>query len=301
MAINSAAIYKSIEPVVRHFWGLEVDGEKNPQIFDSIFDVEETDEPVMEATEYGGAGPMSYKAENERIVFDEIVQGGTKRWSAGTWASGIEISLEAAEDTKYRAIRTSAQSLGRTARLTPEYLTAQFLDRAFNTSFPATNDGLPVLSASHVVPKGGTYSNLLANPYSLGEFALEQVFQNLAVLPGPDGMITPLVPRQLIVPAALGPLAWKLHQTQLQVGSANNDRSFIAGKFDVTVFNYLGSNSRWFVKTDAQDGLFWKWRVKPQFMRDNIDAVTMALYMTRFRAYWGIIDGRGLYGSNAAS
>lgn len=299
MAMNSASIYKSIEPVVRHFWGLEVDAEKNPQIFDKIFDVEETDEPVMEATEYGGPGTMTYKPENERITFDSIQQGGTKRWSAGTWATGVEISLEAAEDTKYRAIRTAAQSLGRAARLTPEYLAAQYLDRAFNTAYPATNDGLPICSLSHVVPKGGVYANQLQNPYSLSEFALEQVFQNLAVLPGPDGMITPLQPMQLIIPAALGPLAWKLSSTQLQVGSANNDRSFVAGKFDVTVFNYLGSNTRWFVKTDAQDGLFWKWRVKPQFMRDNIDAVTMALYMCRFRAYWGIIDGRGVYGSNA--
>ena len=298
--INSAAIYKSIEPVVRHFWGLEIDTEKNPAIFDEIFDTEETDEPVMEATEYGGAGPMSYKPENERIIFDEIIQGGTKRWSAGTWASGIEISLEAAEDTKYRAIRTSAQSLGRTGRLTPEYLAAQWMDRAFNTSFPVTNSALPACSASQVVPKGGTYANLLTNPYSLGEFALEQVAQNLAVLPGPDGMITPLQMRKLIVPAALGPLAWKLQQTQLQVGGANNDRSWVAGKFDIVVFNYLGSNTRWFVKTDAQDGLFWKWRVKQQFMRDNVDAVTMALYMTRFRAYWGIIDPRGIYGSNAS-
>lgn len=300
MAMNSASIYKSIEPVVRHFWGLEVDGEKNPQIFPDIFDVEETDEPVMEAVEYGGPGTMTYKPENERITFDSIAQGGTKRWSAGTWATGIEISLEAAEDTKYRAIRTVAQSLGRAARLTPEYLTAQFLDRAFNASFPALNDALSLCNSAHTIPKGGTYSNLLSNPYSLSEFALEQVFQNLGVIPGPDAMITPLMPVQLIVPAALGPAAWKLQSTQLQVGSANNDRSFVAGKFDVTVFNYLGSNTRWFVKTDAQDGLFWKWRVKPQFMRDNIDAVTMALYMCRFRAYWGCIDGRGIYGSNAS-
>ena len=233
MAMNSASIYKSIEPVVRHFWGLELDAEKNPLIYPDIFDVEETDEPVMEATEYGGPGTMSYKAENDRIIFDSIVQGGTKRWSAGTWATGIEISLEAAEDTKYRAIRTAASSLGRAAKLTPEYLTAQYLDRAFNTSYIATNDNLPICSASHVVPKGGTYSNLLANAFSLSEVALEQIYQNLATIPGPDGMITPLRPVKLIVPAALGIFAWKLMNTQLQVGSANNDRSFEIGRAHV--------------------------------------------------------------------
>jgi hypothetical protein len=299
--MNSASIYKSIEPVVRHFWGLEISDEKSPQIFSEIFDVEETDEPVMEATEYGGPGTMTYKPENDRIVFDEIIQGGTKRWSAGTWATGIEISLEAAEDTKYRAIRTSAMSLGRAGKLTPEYLGAQFLDRAFNSSYPVSNAGLSLCNSAHVIPKGGTFANALPNAYSLSEFAIEQIMQNLAVLPAPDAMITPLRAVDLIVPAALAPLAWKLFSTQLQVGSANNDRSFIAGKFNVISFPYLGSNTRFFVKTDAQDGLFWKWRVKPQFMRDNVDAVTMALYMCRFRAYWGCIDMRGIYGSNASS
>ena len=57
------------------------------------------------------------------------------------------------------------------------------------------------------------------------------------------------------------------------------------------------------MKTDAQDGLFWKVAESSYAVhaQDNVDAVTMTLYMTRFRAYWGIIDGRGIYGSNAAS
>lgn len=297
MAMNSASIYKSIEPVVRHFWGLSKQEAK--PIFSQIFETEETDEPILDAVEYGGPGAMKWKAENDRIFSDEIIQGVNKRWAAQTFATAIEISLEAVEDTKYGAIKTAAKSLGRSANLTPEYLAAQFLDRAFNTSYPALGDNLTLCNTAHLIPKGGTYSNSLATPYSLSEFALEQIFQNLAVIPGTDGMLMPLQPKKLVVPVALGPLAWKLSQTQLQVGSANNDLSFIAGKFEPVVFNYLGSNTRYFVTTNADDGLFWKWRVKPQFMRDNVDMLTQALFISRFRAYWGCIDGRGIYGSNA--
>lgn len=299
--MNSASIYKSIEPVTRHFWGLEKDNVETVAVMDSIFDVESTDEPTMEATEYGGPGTLSYKPENDRIIFDDIVEGGTKRWSAGTWASGIEISLEAAEDTKYRAIKTASKSLGRATRLTPEYLAAQFLDRAFDTAYPALSDGLPICSASHTIPKGGTYSNLLGTAMSLGELALEQIIQNLSLMNWTDGMVAPVQAKTLVVPTALAITAWKLMNTQLQMGSANNDRSFIAGKLDIVSSPYLGSNSRYFVKTNAMDGLFWKWRIKPQFFRDNVDQLTMALFMTRMRAYWGIIDGRGLYGVNAAA
>jgi len=297
MAMNSASIYKSIEPVTRHFWGLGKSGRES--IFDKIFDTEETDEPILDAQEYGGVGPMSWKAENDGILTDEIIQGVNKRWAAQTFATGLEISLEAVEDTKYTAIKTSAKSLGRSAALTPEYLAAQFLDRAFNTNFPAIADNLTLCNSAHLIPKGGTYSNTLANAYSLSEFALEQIFQNLATIPWTDGMIMPLQPVKLVVSAAQGPLAWKLAATQLSVGNANNDRSFVAGKFEPVVFNYLGSNTRYFVTTDADDGLFWKWRVKPQYMRDNVDKTTTAIFLSRFRAYWGCIDGRGIYGSNA--
>ena len=297
MPMNSASIYKSIEPVVRHFWGLaKGEGES---IYDKIFDTESTEEPILDAVEYGGPGTYTYKPENDRIVADQIIQGVNKRWAAQTFATAIEISLEAVEDTKYGAIKTAAKALGRGGKLTPEYLAAQFLDRAFNTSYPALGDNLSLCNTAHTIPKGGTYSNQLSTPFSLSEFALEQIFQNLAVIPWTDGMIMPLQPDKLVVPAALGPLAWKLAATQLQVGSANNDRSFIAGKIDPIVFNYLGSNTRYFVTTSADDGLFWKWRVKPQFMRDNVDMLTQALFISRFRAYWGCIDGRGIYGSNA--
>lgn len=298
--MNSASIYASIEPVTRHYWGLEVDNAETVSVMPMIMDVESTDEPVMEAVDYGGPGTMTYKPENERITFDDIVQGGIKRWSAGTWATGIEISLEAAEDTKYAAIKTAARSMGRAGRLTPEYLCAQWLDRGFDTSYPALADGLPIFSASHTIPKGGTYSNLLASAMSLSELALEQVFQNLATMAWTDGMVAPLQAKSLIVPTALSITAWKLMNTQLQMGSANNDRSYVAGKLDVISSPYLGSNTRYFFKTSAMDGPFWKWRKKLEFFRDNVDSLTMALFMSRFRAYWGIIDGRGLYGVNAA-
>jgi hypothetical protein len=297
MPMNSASIYKSIEPVTRHFWGLAK--EEGTPIFSQIFETTSTDEPILDAQEYGGPGTFTYKPENDRITVDEIIQGVNKRWAAQTFASGIEISLEALEDTKYDAIKSSAKSLGRGARLTPEYLAAQFLDRAFNTSYPALGDNLTLCNTAHLIPKGGTYANQLTTAYSLSEFAVEQVFQNLAVMPWTDGMIMPLQPEKLVVPPALGPLAWKLCETQLSVGNANNDRSFIAGKLTPVVFNFLGSNTRYFFTTNADDGLFWRWRVKPQFMRDNVDMLTQALFISRFRAYWGCIDGRGVYGVNA--
>lgn len=297
MPMNSASVYKSIEPVVRHFWGLAQ--KEDASIFDTIFDTETTDEPILDAVGYGGPGVMRYKPENDRVISDQIVQGFNKRWAAQTFATAIEISLEAVEDTKYGAIKTAAKSLGRAAYLTPELLAAQFLDRAFNTSYPAIADNLPLCSTAHLVEKGGTYANALATPYNLSEFALEQIFQNLATMPWTDGGIRPLQPKKLVVPAALGIPAWKLMETQLQVGSANNDRSFVAGKLQPVVFNFLGSNTRFFVTTNADDGLFWKWRVKPEYIRDNQDMLMQALFISRFRAYWGCIDGRGIYGSNA--
>lgn len=301
MAMHSGNIYKSIEPVTRTFYGVEKD--KLPPVFPEIFNTTTTDQPILDAVEYGGVGAMSFKAENDRITEDEIIEGVNKRWAAQTFATALAISREAVEDSKLSLVKSAGKALGQSARKTPEYLAAQFLDRAFNTSFPALGDNLPLCSLVHTIPKGGTYANALATPFSLGEFALEQIMQNLAVIPGTDGLLDPLQPRKLVVPPALGPLAWKLSETKQQVGSVNNDLSFVSGKFEPVVFPYLGSNTRYFMTTSANDdddnGLFWRWRIKPEFIRDNVDMVQQALYISRFRAYWGCIDGRAIYGANA--
>ncbi len=295
MAENIASLYGAIEPVTRKYYGLALNKEK-PQ-FSQIAEVDTVDEPIRDFVEFGGPGQLSFKAENAAITASAIRQGPIKRVQAATYAGAIEISREAVKDVKYKLITSAAGSIGRATRLTPEYLFAQFLDRSFNTSFPVTADNVELCSASHLLPDGTTFSNIITAA-ALAESSLEDVMTALRTVPGPDGMLSPEMDKQLIVPAALHNLAEKLNRTQKTLGSNYNDVSVVAGTKTMT-FDYLTNTTRWFVQTKNENGIFWDWREKPEFIRDNVALTLQAIFVAFFRAMWGCEDPRGIFGVNA--
>ena len=290
-----ASLYGAVEPVTRHYYGLEVNAEA--QQFSQIANVDTVDEPIRDFVEFGGPGQLSFKAENAPIQIGAIRQGPVKRVQAATFAGGIEISREAVKDVKYKMITKAAASLGRATRLTPEYLFAQFLDRSFDSNYPVTADAVELCSSSHLLPDGTTFSNIITAA-ALSESALEDVLTALRTVPGPDGMLSPETAKQLIVPASLHNLAMKLNQTEKTLGSNYNDVSVVKGT-KVMTFDYLTNQTRWFVQTKNDNGIFWDWREKPEFIRDNVALTLQAVFVAFFRAMWGCEDPRGIFGSNA--
>jgi len=298
MAHSSNDFFAAIDPVVnRSFYGLETKAERQ---FEKIFKISSDDEPIKSAVEYGGPGSLSLKTENAAVQSKQILQGPVKTWNTATYAGAVTISYEAAKDVRnrYGRVAQAAGSLGRASRVTPELLTALLLDRAFNSAFPATADALEMCSTVHQLPDGQTTGNELATPAALDETAAEDVKTNLRTILGPDGNIMPHKVDCWIVPSALCNVAQKLSKSDLQVGSANNDPSVIKGT-KVAEFDYLGSNTRWFAKTDNTRGLFFDWIEKEQFITDQVVLMLQKVYVAFFRCRYGIVDFRGIYGSAA--
>jgi len=296
MPESIASLYGAVEPVVRKYYGLELNAE-SPQ-FSQIAEVDTVDEPIRDFVEFGGPGQLAFKAENAAIQASRILQGPIKRVQAGTYAGAIEMSREVVKDVKYKMITTAAKSLGRATRLTPEYLFAQFLDRSFNTSFPVTADNKELCSNAHLLPDGTTFSNIITAA-SLSESSYEDILTALRTVPGPDGMLSPEMPKALITPSALHILGEKLTISEKTLGSANNDPSYVKGKAKHITFDYLTNTTRWFVQTKNDNGIFWDWREKPEFVRDNTALTLQAIFVAFFRAMWGCEDPRGIFGSNA--
>lgn len=298
MSLVKAQLYTAMDPVPRKYYGLGRDAQKMKAQFSQIADVSTTDEPTREFTEFGGPQNLQLKPENSPMVVRTIQAGPVKRVSAATYAAALEISYEAVRDSKYKAIASSAKALGRATEKTPERLFAQFLDRSHDTAYPVTADGLPLCSASHLNPYGQTFSNTLSGAPALSETALEDVMTALRTTTGPDGELSPVMFKQLIVPSSLAVLAEKLTTSPKTLGSNFNDPSVVNGKKFMT-FDYLTNNTRWFVQTDADNGFYWDWRESPQFERDNVASLMQAVYIAFFRAMWGAEDPRCVYDSNA--
>lgn len=298
MALSTAQLFTMMDPVPRKYYGLGRDAQKMKAQFSQIAEVGNTDEPIREFTEFGGPQNFELKPENAAMTMRTIQAGPVKRVQAATYAAGLTISREAAMDGKYKAVASAAKSLGRAAEKTPERLFAQFLDRSHNTAYPVTADGLPLFSASHLTPYGVTFSNTLSGAPALSETAMEDIITALRTTIGPDGELSPVMFKQLIVPSSLAVLAEKLTTSPKTLGSNFNDPSIVNGK-KFMVFDYLTNTTRWMVQTDADNGFYWDWREGNQFERDNVALTLQANYIGWFRAMWGAEDPRCAYSSNA--
>lgn len=300
MAHSTNDFFAAIDPVInRNYYGLD-DGEVEKQ-FSQIFTVGSDSEPQMSSVEYAGAVSLTLKPENSAVSAKTIQQGPVKTFYTSTYAGAITISYEAAKDVKnrYGKIAQASAALGEAERVTPELLTALYLDRAFNNSFPATADGIE-LCGVHVLPDGvTTFQNELPTPAALDETSAEDVRVNLRTLLGPSGNIMPANVTGWIIPSAYLPIATKLSQSEKTIGSANNDPSIVKGT-KVFMFDYLGSSTRWMAKTNkTKNGLFWDWIEKPTFITDQVVLMLQKVYVTFFRARFGCVDWRTIYGSAA--
>jgi len=299
--ISYANLYKSIEPVMRKSYGLAARNTESQ--FDPFFHPDQDDQPVRHANEYAGHGQYSQKTENDAVTMGDFYQSSDKTWRATTHAGGFALGFESVMDTRLREIKSAAGMLGEAAKLTPNYLTAQFLDRAFNSSYPANWDGLELCSDVHTLPDGlTTYANELATPQPLSETAMQNVLTNLRTMPGPHNMIRPERPECLVVPSALEWMARKIKNTQQNVGTDLNDSNEVRKKdWQVEVFDFLTSTTRYFVTTKNPNGLFWTWIQRPQFLTDNVIMNLQKIYIGFFRAMWGCEDARGIYGVAATT
>ncbi len=304
MPVNVATVSPLIEPAMRKQFGLG----RNQVVaqMKRIFKVTSTKDPMIEIVESGGPGPLRQKTENAAVEMGEVYVGPVKRFNAITFAGGLQVSFEALEDLKSKApeLSRASRALGTSTSRTPEYLAAQYLGRAFNASFPATPDRLPLCSTAHVLPNGALAANMPTGiQSSFCESAIEEMKTANRTQVGPHGMLEPRLIRKIVVPSALANAAEKLRKNPKTTGSAMNDPSVIQDVMeDYVVFDFLASQTAYFGLTDIpeDEGLWWKWRHEPEFMEDNSGSTLTALFIAFFRAMWGVVDWRAIWGVNAS-
>lgn len=303
--ITTAQLWAAVEPVKRKHFGLGL--KKGKRIFEQIARVSQGQEPVRHAVEYGGPGQLIKKNEGANVAPLTIRQGSNKTWLYELYAGEITLTYELARDNKVREIQRGAEMIGRSVACTPDYLFALFLSRAFNASFPATGDGKPICSTTHLVvgTASSDGSNSMATPAALSETSLEDVYTALLTMPGADGMIANIMPEKLIVPGALAQTGKKLttRGNGQTLGSANNDPRVVGTDLDLVVNPYLDANTttKWFVLTDwDMGGLFWEWDVKAESLEDQNIYTLNRTSVTFFRARYGCDDWHHIYGVNAS-
>lgn len=252
--------------------------------------------------EMGGPGLASEKAEGTEIALGSMREGYLTRYLAKTFALKMIITEEAMEDGKYKEAINLAKRLKRSMCKTMEIDAAAMLMRAFNTSYTG-GDGLPLCSASHTLPHGGTFSNLLATPMSPSRAAVIIATTQMRLYPGHDGITEGYDPKRVLCPMA----QWAVWR-----GIVGSEYAPEAGEFnEINVVNkdlslevvpvkyWSNSTTNWIIQTDCDNGLQMRIRRKmaSRAWVDNDNMVMKHAQSARWARGWS--DPRCVLGSNA--
>lgn len=270
-----------------------------------LFD-EETSEKAFEVdVQFEGFGLAQKKPEGEQIIYDSHQQGFSPKYLHYTYAKGFIISREAMDDNRYELFDKRAQSLADSMRQTKEHEGANVYNRGFNPAYKMTDgDGQSLFSTAHINGPSDptTFSNTLAVPAALSETAIEDLLIQIAEATDPRGKRIALKGTTLIVPPALGFEAQRITASVLQNDTANNALNAIRSMGMLpegfVVNHYLTSDTAWFIKTNAPEGMKYFNRQSVRFEQDNDFGTSNMRFKADERYSFGWTDPRGAYGSS---
>ena len=303
MAISRAQLLKELLPGLNALFGMEYSsyGEEHKE----LYEVETSERSFEEETKLSGFSAAPVKAEGTAIAYDNAQEAWTSRYNHETIALGFSITEEAVEDNLYDSLsKRYTKALARAMAYTKQVKAASVLNQAFSSGVTG-GDGVSLCNTAHPLVSGGTNSNTFATQSDLNETSLEAAIIQIAGWTDERGLLIAAKGRKLIVPPALMFVAKRLLDTELRVGTSDNDinalRSMgaISGGFSVN--HFLTDTNAWFLLTDVPNGLKHFVRTPLQNSMDGDFDTGNVRYKSRERYSFGWSDPLGIFGSAGAS
>ena len=303
MAISRAQLLKELLPGLNALFGLEYAryGEEHKE----IYDVETSERSFEEETKLSGFSAAPVKAEGTAIAYDNGQEAWTARYNHETIALGFALTEEAIEDNLYDSLSSRyTKALARAMSYTKQVKAASVLNNGFSAGFVG-GDNVPLFSASHPLVNGETNSNTPAVASDLNETSLESAVIQIAAWADERGLLIAAKPRKLIVPPALQFVATRLLETELRVGTTNNDINALKNNGSIpegyTINHFLTDNNAWFLTTDVPNGLKHFVRIPLSTSMDGDFDTGNVRYKARERYSFGWSDPLGIFGSPGSS
>ena len=186
---------------------------------------------------------------------------------------------------------------------TKQVKAAAVLNNGFNNLYTG-GDGVSLFSTSHPLVNGGTNSNTPSTASDLNETSLEAAVIQIAAWSDERGLLIASRPKKLVVPPALQFVATRLLDTELRVGTNNNDINAIKNNGAIpegyTINHFLTDTNAWFLTTDVPNGLKHFERIALQKSMDGDFDTGNVRYKARERYSFGWSDPLGVFGSPGA-
>ena len=303
MAISRAQLLKEVLPGLNALFGLEYAryGEEHKEIYET----EASERSFEEETKLAGFGAAPVKNEGQAIAYDNAQEAFTARYNHETIALGFSITEEAVEDNLYDSLSArTTKALARAMAYTKQVKAAAVINNGFTAGYVG-GDGVTLFSTAHPLVNGGTNSNRPTTGADLNETSLEAAVIQIAAWVDEKGLLIAAKPRKLIVPPSLMFVATRLLDTNLRVGTADNDINALKNNGSIpegyTVNHYLTDTNGWYLTTDVPNGLKHFERTALTNSMDGDFDTGNVRYKARERYSFGWSDPLGIFGSPGSS
>jgi hypothetical protein len=304
MAISRAQLLKELLPGLNALFGLEYKryGEEHKEIYET----EKSERSFEEETKLSGFSAAPVKNEGSAIAYDNAQEAFTARYNHETIALGFSITEEAIEDNLYDSLSGRyTKALARAMAYTKQVKAASVLNNGFtNSSQYYGGDGVPLFSTQHPLVSGGVNSNRPTTGADLNETSLENAVIQISLWTDERGLLIAAMPRKLIIPPQLQFVATRLLETNLRVGTNDNDINALKNNGSIpegyAINHYLTDPNAWFLTTDVPNGMKHFERMPLSNSMDGDFDTGNVRYKARERYSFGWSDPLGMFGSPGA-
>lgn len=309
MAISRAQLLKELLPGLNALFGMEYAryGEEHKELYET----EKSERSFEEETKLAGFSAAPVKNEGSAIAYDNAQEAFTARYNHETIALGFSITEEAIEDNLYDSLSARyTKALARAMSYTKQVKAASVVNNGFSGSYLG-GDGVSLFGVNsggsrvgHPLVNGGVNYNSPVTGVDLNETSLENAVIQIAAWTDERGLLIAAKPRKLVVPPALMFVAKRLLDTELRVGTNDNDINALKQMGAVpegyTVNHFLTDNNAWFLLTDVPNGLKHFERMPLANSMDGDFDTGNVRYKARERYSFGWSDPLGIWGSAGA-
>ena len=309
MAISRAQLLKELLPGLNALFGMEYAryGEEHKEIYET----EKSERSFEEETKLAGFGAAPVKNEGSAIAYDNAQEAFTARYNHETIALGFSITEEAIEDNLYDSLSARyTKSLARAMAYTKQVKAAAVINNGFSGSYLG-GDGVSLFGVNsggsrvgHPLVNGSVNYNSPSVAVDLNETSLENAVIQIAAWTDERGLLIAAKPVKMVIPPALMFVAKRLLDTELRVGTTDNDINAIKQMGAIpggyTVNHFLTDSNAWFLTTDVPNGMKHFERVALQNSMDGDFDTGNVSYKSRERYSFGWSDPLGMWGSAGA-
>ena len=309
MAISRAQLLKELLPGLNALFGMEYAryGEEHKEIYET----EKSERSFEEETKLAGFSAAPVKNEGSAIAYDNAQEAFTARYTHETIALGFSITEEAIEDNLYDSLSARyTKALARAMSYTKQVKAASVINNGFSGAYPG-GDGVSLFGVNssnarvgHPLVNGGVNYNSPTVAVDLNETSLENAVIQIAAWTDERGLLIAAKPRKMVVPPALMFVAKRLLDTELRVGTNDNDINALKQMGAVpegyTVNHFLTDSNAWFLLTDVPNGMKHFERMPLANSMDGDFDTGNVRYKARERYSFGWSDPLGIWGSAGA-